>query len=213
MKNIKNIIFDIDGTLVNTKKVTIPAFKKTLEALKKEGFEVKVSSDEIMKYIGYTIDNIFKNIFKSDDKILIEKSIHYLDIYEEEFLSKTNNIFFNGVFEVLSYLKSKNKKIYLLSNCNKKYLNIVLDKGLNKFIDSPHCSEMYNWKEKDYVISTFIKEANSTSFVMIGDRHKDIEAAKTNNIKSIGCNYGYGNEEVKQADILIHDIKDIMNIF
>ncbi|BBE30269.1 haloacid dehalogenase [Tepiditoga spiralis] len=213
MKNIKNIIFDIDGTLVNTKKVTIPAFKKTLESLDKDGFKVKVNSNEIMKYIGYTIDNIFKNIFKSDDKVLIEKAIHYLDIYEEEFLSKTNEIFFDGVFDVLSYLKSKNKNIYLLSNCNKKYLNIVLEKGLNEFIDSPHCSEMYNWKEKDYVISTFIKKTNSKSFVMIGDRHKDIEAAKANNIKSIGCNYGYGNKEVEKADVIIHNIKDIINIF
>ena len=138
-KSVKNIVFDIDGTLVDTKKVTIPAFEMVLTELKNEGYEIEIDPKEILKYIGYTIDSIFINLLKTNDKILIEKSIKLLDKYEEEVLDKTENIFFDGVLEVMEYLRKNGKKLFLLSNCNIKYMNKILEKGLKEYIDSPNC--------------------------------------------------------------------------
>ena len=38
----------------------------------------------------------------------------------------------------------------------------------------------------------------------------DIETAVKNNLKSVGCAYGYGNpDELKNADIIINDISEL----
>ncbi|HOO74546.1 MAG TPA: HAD family hydrolase [Tepiditoga sp.] len=211
-KSVKNIVFDIDGTLVDTKKVTIPAFEMVLTELKNEGYEIEIDPKEILKYIGYTIDSIFINLLKTNDKILIEKSIKLLDKYEEEVLDKTENIFFDGVLEVMEYLRKNGKKLFLLSNCNIKYMNKILEKGLKEYIDSPNCSEMFDWKEKDYVLKTLMEKELSDNFIMIGDRKHDMNAALKNNIPCVGCDYGYGSSELTEASVKIKNIKELLDI-
>jgi len=211
MIKAQNIIFDIDGTLVNTSLVSIPAFEMVLKRLQNDGFNIgNHTKEEIMKYIGFTIDEIWKNLFKNDDPVLIEKAIRYLDHYEELVLQQAEDIFFEGVVPVLRTLKEKGKKLYLLSNCNIKYMESVLSKGIRQFIDFPNCSEMYGWKQKDEVIRIMMEKYNSKDFVMIGDREKDISAAHANHIPAIGCNYGYGGKEVKDADIIVNSFYDIL---
>ncbi|GAB6189205.1 hypothetical protein JCM30566_09440 [Marinitoga arctica] len=201
-----NIVFDLDGTLVKTENIALPAIRKILKEL---GYNSKISDNEIFKYIGYTIDEIFEGLLKTKNKKTIDKAIELLDKYETEIIKieNHNKIFFDGVFEVLDYLKKKNHNLYILSNCNIKYLNALLEKGLNNFIDSPHCAEMYNWQEKDVVLKNISN--GKKDFIMVGDRHKDIEAAKKNGFISIGCSYGFGEDEVKDADYIVHNIREI----
>jgi len=47
---------------------------------------------------------------------------------------------------------------------------------------------------------------------MIGDREKDISAAHVNQIPAIGCNYGYGGDEFKDADIIVSSFYDILKV-
>ncbi|SHE70779.1 phosphoglycolate phosphatase [Marinitoga hydrogenitolerans DSM 16785] len=204
-----NIVFDLDGTLIKTENIALPAIRNVLKSL---GYNHNIPDDEIFKYIGYTIDEIFEGLLKTTDKNIINKAIELLDEYETEIIktSNYNNLFFDGAFEVLENLKEKKHILYILSNCNIKYLNALLDKGLNKYIDSPHCAEMYNWQEKDVVLKKISN--GKKDFIMIGDRHKDIEAAKKNGFLSIGCAYGFGEDEVKDADYIVHDIKEILPI-
>lgn len=214
MNNIKTIIFDLDGTLVNTIKVTIPAFENVLKDLKeKKLLDNLPEKEEILKYIGYPIDQIFINLYNNNDKKLIDESVKLLDYYEEKVISNSDNLFFDGVYDVLNYLKNKNYKIMILSNCNTVYLNSILNKGLDKYIDKPYCSEMFNWKDKETVLNKIIDNNKKDEYVMIGDRKHDIQAAIKNNIKSIGCNYGYGESEINGADIIIQDIRDLKKIF
>ncbi|WP_175419837.1 HAD family hydrolase [Marinitoga sp. 1154] len=204
-----NIVFDLDGTLVKTENIALPAIRNVLKDL---GYNYKINKKEILKYIGYTIDDIFEGLLKTKDKNIINKAIRLLDLYEIDIIKKENieTIFFDGVFEVLETLKKDNHKLFILSNCNIKYMTALLEKGLNKYIDSPHCAEMYDWAEKDYVLN-LISNGNK-NFIMVGDRHKDIEAAKENGFISIGCAYGFGDEEVKNADYIVHNIKEILPI-
>ena len=71
---------------------------------------------------------------------------------------------------------------------------------------------MYGWKQKDEVIRIMMEKYNSKDFVMIGDREKDIYAAHVNQIPAIGCNYGYGGDEVKDADIIVSSFYDILKV-
>lgn len=214
MDKIKTIIFDLDGTLVNTINVTIPAFENVIKDLKEKNMiEYLPDKKEIMKYIGYPIDQIFTNLYDSNDKKLIEESVRLLDHYEEIIIENNNNIFFDGVIEVLDYLSKKGYKMMVLSNCNTTYLNSILKKGIEIYIDEPYCSEMFDWQDKEEVMKKVIDLDKKEEYVMVGDRKHDIKAAKCNGIKSIGCDYGYGEHEINSADIIIKDIKELIEIF
>jgi phosphoglycolate phosphatase len=214
MEKIKTIIFDLDGTLVNTANVTMPAFENVISYLKEKNMIKDIpDKKEIMKYIGYPIDQIFSNLYNSNDKFLIDESVRLLDHYEEIAIEENKNIFFDGVFEVLNYLKEKNYNIMILSNCNTAYLNSILNKGIRNYIDKPYCSEMFNWQDKEIVMKKIVDLDKKEEYVMIGDRKHDIKAAKDNGIKSIGCDYGYGEHEIKSANLIIKNIKDLMKIF
>lgn len=204
-----NIVFDLDGTLIKTENIALPAIRKVLKDL---NYDPNIPNSEILKYIGYTIDDIFEGLLKTKDDKIINKAIKLLDKYEIEIIKNTSikDIFFDGVFEVLERLKHNGHKLFILSNCNIKYMITILERGLNKYIDSPHCAEMYDWKEKDFVLRLI--SDGKKDFVMVGDRHKDIEAAKTNSFISIGCAYGFGYNEVKDADYIINDIKELIPI-
>lgn len=214
MDKIKNIIFDLDGTLVDTVKVTIPAFESVMEDLKNKKLIQNIpSKKDIMKYIGYPIDQIFINLYGSNDNKLVEESVKLLDHYEEIIIRENNNIFFDGVLEVLNYLKEKGYNIMILSNCNIAYLNSILNKGIEKYIDKPYCSEMFDWEDKEIVMKKIIDLNKKEEYIMVGDRKHDIIAAKNNGIKSIGCEYGYGKHEIISADIIIKNIKELTKIF
>ncbi|WGS65968.1 HAD family hydrolase [Marinitoga aeolica] len=204
-----NIVFDLDGTLVKTENIALPAIRNILKDL---GYDPNIPDKEIFKYIGYTIDDIFEGLLKTKDKKIIEKAISLLDEYETEIIRNEdiNKIFFDGVLKVLEKLKKDGHKLYILSNCNIKYMNALLEKKLNEYIDSPHCAEMYNWQEKDFVLRLI--SDGKKDFVMVGDRHKDIEAAKANDFISIGCAYGFGYDEVKDADYIVNNIREILPI-
>ena len=204
-----NIVFDLDGTIVKTENIALPAIRNILKDL---NYNPNIPDEEILKYIGYTIDDIFERLLKTKDKKIIEKAINLLDEYETNIIRKEDEkkIFYDGALDVLEKLKNDGHKLYILSNCNIKYMNALLEKNLNKYIDSPHCSEMYNWQEKNVVLKQISN--GRKDFVMVGDRHKDIEAAKHNGLLSIGCAYGFGYKEVKDADYIIYNIKELIPI-
>ena len=59
------------------------------------------------------------------------------------------------------------------------------------------------------IISKFPNSKSAT----VGDRIHDIEAAKENDILSVGALYGYGKDEPKKADVTINKFSDLLNIF
>ena len=48
---------------------------------------------------------------------------------------------------------------------------------------------------------------------MVGDRFHDMEIKKYHSIYTAGCAYGFGSPwEIEQADVILKDIRDLMNI-
>ncbi|MDV4149256.1 HAD-IA family hydrolase [Clostridium sp. AL.422] len=215
MDQIKNIIFDYDGTLHNSIKIYEPAFNKAYKYLVEKGYtEEKVFKDkDIKKWLGYNSIDMWNEFMPNLAREEKEKCSLIIGSAMIEYLNKGNAELYDGALEILNELKHRGYRLIFLSNCKVEYMNkhkkiFKLD---NYFTDF-YCAEQFDFIPK-YKIFKLIKKKYEGDFIVVGDRFVDIEMATVNNVHSIGCSYGFGNnDELKNATVIAKDIKDIKEL-
>ena len=213
---MKLIIFDFDGTLIDSAPDLVDAINKMLKELNLK----QVPFDKIVKWIG------------NGSLKLVERALKYNGIEDEIFLQKAHEIFKNKykhsnakktvlypyAKEILDFLK-KDYHLALITNKPDEFISPILDKfDINVF---------------DFILGGNIKEKkpspipllkaceyfnlNPNEALMIGDSKNDILAAKNADIKSVLVTHGYNQgENIKELnpDFIINslmEIKDILN--
>lgn len=213
-KNIKTIFFDYDGTLHNSVKIYVPAFKKAYAFLVEKGYaESKEWSDkEISYWLGFNPQDMWEKFMPNISKELREKCSSIISNEIKVQIQQGKPILYEGSLEVLKYLKDKGYHLVLISNCKIYYkeFHSKLFK-LDSYFESLVCSEEYNFNPK-YDVLKNIKDKYPEDMIIIGDRKQDIEAGKKNNIYTIGCTYGFAmHNELHEADMLIDNIEELSN--
>ena len=204
--NIKAIFFDLDDTLVNSKKAEYNAiceFKKLHSEFNKINDETfaniwnKISMEIYEKYHSGKISfeelriGRMKELFNNysiniSDEEAKEKFKNYQNIYEKSW------ILFDDAKEVLESLKSK-YKIAIISNGDGKWQRKKIEyTGLNKyFSDVVISSEAgYSNPEKEiFNIACKMVNLKPENCIMIGDKFKvDIEGALNVGMQAIWVN-------------------------
>ena len=207
------ILFDLDGTLTNPKEGITRCVQYALKAINQEAD----SLNELETFIGPPLHEQFKIHTGCDDKtadFLIEK-------YRERFSNTgifENNIY-EGIEDLLKYLKEKNKKIALATSKPTVYAKRILEHfGIYKYFDLCIGSELNGERvEKEDVISEVLKnlKPNLSKTVMVGDRKFDINAAKSFGISSVGVKYGFAKEnelEKAKPEYLVNTVEELKTI-
>jgi phosphoglycolate phosphatase len=191
---IKNILFDFDGTLVDTSEGIIKCFNY---ALNKLGF-AEVEPSEIIKLIGLPLENMFVRLFDDNNPDLISSAVSYFrERYSTRGLLELN--LYDGVEETLQYFWFHNIGLYIATSkplaftqtiCNNlninKYFHYITGVELSGI--SPSKTERIKC-----VLDKFSLKQIET--VMVGDRAEDVISARDSFISSIGVLYGFGSKE------------------
>ncbi|MGC8650177.1 MAG: HAD family hydrolase [Hydrogenobaculum sp.] len=202
-------IFDLDGTLIDSLEDIASAANKTLKDL---GFEEK-SKEEIRKHIGSGARELFRGILPNESHL--EKAIEiFKSYYAKEPITHTK--LFNGAKEVLELLKSKNKKIAVVSNKPLELSTIIL-KALNvehyfEYIVGP---ETYNERKPSPVpiLKTLAQlNVHPENAIVIGDTYVDIESAKKSNCKSALASWGYVKLKDTKPDFILKSFYEIIDL-
>lgn len=203
---IKNIIFDLDGTISKSAPGILNAFEYALEKMGKT-----YSRDDLYKYIGPPLrDSFVKELGE-------ESADKGVDYYRQYYFKK--GIFeteiYDGIQELIEELYDCGFDIYLATSKGEESSKKILEYfGILKFFSYiSGSSDDKNTKKK--VIEHLLKESNlkSSESIMIGDRSYDIEAANNLEIKTIAVAYGYGNnEEFEKASFIANYPYEILNI-
>ncbi|MBM7633130.1 phosphoglycolate phosphatase-like HAD superfamily hydrolase [Geomicrobium sediminis] len=116
--------------------------------------------------------------------------------------------------DVLEKLKANDIQIFIASNGLTKYLkSIVSHYALDRFVAGTYSIEQIETLSKSDLVKTILNEHFVTEAIMIGDRMSDIQAAKDNNLLSIGCRFDFAQEEeLKFADFVIEDLAEVPQI-
>jgi len=197
------IIFDMDGTLIDSLPSIAYAINLTLKELNKE----PISLDRVKDFIGRGSEILIKRVLA--DRIDVDS----IEIDEEEF-KKVHNIFLNyysqnlnakttlfpNTIETLVELKNR-YKIALVTNKPHQFVGSILENlKIDGYFDYVlgATDNIAKKPAPDMLIESckhFDIKADNT--VMVGDSSNDILAAKSANIDTIAVTYGYSNEEIK----------------
>lgn len=209
---VKTIYFDFDGTLNNSIKIYSPAFRMAYDFLveNKKAEPREWKDDEISRWLGYTRIEMWDDFMKDLDESFKDRAGAIIGREMHNQLLSGNGCLYDNAAEVLQSLKKIGLKLVFLSNCSVRYMEAAVAAfNLDGYFDDFICSEMYDFIPKHEVLK-IIKNNYPMNQVIVGDRFHDIEAGVKNEIYSVYCQYGYGEE--KEGDMASAKIKDIREI-
>ncbi|WP_062551979.1 HAD family hydrolase [Peptoniphilus phoceensis] len=213
-KNVKSIIFDFDGTLHNTIKIYYPAFSEGVKILRENGFakDFELSEENVSKFLGEKPNFAYDLLAKDADEKLKKDVMTHVGKKMDENIASGIGKLYKGTVKVLEELY-QNYDLYILSNCRESYLENALDVyKIKKYFKNYYAAETFDYIPKDDIIKRERKNLRE-EIIFIGDRHHDILAAKNNDLKSIFCSYGFGDEsEGKDANYKISSIEELLEI-
>ena len=219
MKQQFTILFDLDGTLVDTAPDLMRAHNHVMT---KFGYPTK-STDEIRNLvgkgagalIGRSIWGQAKKEFHSvnDLKIKDQMSKEFVDYYGKNIISESTLI--NGVKEFLKWCKENNISMAVCTNKQEHLSNDLLKKiGIYDFFEYVAGSDTFDYCKPDPRHLTSVVEildGDVKKTIMIGDSETDANAAKAAEIPVILLENGYTEKNTTEI-YHNHLIKDFIGI-
>ena len=203
------IVFDLDGTLINSAPDLCYALNQTLSEINIP----EITLQEVMGYLGDGALELIKrgitkhaNLEKFDTELL---RLRFLEIYDTCLLNKTD--FYPNAIQALKELK---KLDYTLAICSNKpeLLAKRIISGLNtsEYFDIITGGDTYDYRKPDprHLINTILEAGKKIeNAIMIGDSENDINCAKKANIPSIAVSFGYSKVPVEdlEPDLVMSD--------
>ena len=219
MKQKFTVLFDLDGTLVDTAPDLMRAHN---HVMKKFGYPTK-STEEIRNLvgkgagalIGRSIWGQAKKEFHSviDLKIKDEMSKEFVNYYGKNIINESTLI--KGVKDFLIWCKNQNISMAVCTNKQEHLSNDLLKKiGIYDFFEYVAGSDTFDYCKPDprhltSVVEILDGDVNRT--IMIGDSETDANAAKAAEIPVILLENGYTEKNTTEI-YHNHLIKDFIGI-
>ena len=219
MKQKFTVLFDLDGTLVDTAPDLMRAHNHVMQ---KFGYPTK-STEEIRNLvgkgagamIGRSIWGQAKKEFGkvNDEKVKKEMVNEFVDFYGKNIINESTLI--NGVKEFLNWCKNKNISMAVCTNKQEYLSNDLLKKiGIYHYFEYVAGSDTFDYCKPDpRHLTTVIEilDGDVKKSIMIGDSETDANAAKAAEIPIILLEDGY-TEKNKDEIYHNHLIKDFIGI-
>ena len=215
LASIRNILFDLDGTLTDPKEGIIRCMQYAMENLCLEC----PPPEELHMHIGPPIRNSLAIIMKTEDDALIEEALRIFRVRFAD-VGLFENEVFAGVPEMLAALRESNRRLFVATSKPLVFSERILSRfGLSAYFDGIYGSQLDGTLDnKGELIGHVITSASllREETLMVGDRMYDILGARKNNCLSMGVTYGYGSEEELRsagADLLCDSPSEIVAHF
>lgn len=214
------IIFDLDGTLLQTEKVGLPAFREAFIYLQQKGlYDGEIPSDErIQSVFGLTHKELWT-------LLLPDSSEEVRNLADQKMLEKELELFeqgkgecYPGVVETLIQLVEQGWALFIASNGAGPYVRSALNSnGLISLFKGIYTAGEYETETKVDLVRICKETHHITHGFMVGDRGSDMLAGKENGLATIGCRYrGFSQfgrqDELREADHIVSSFPELLGI-
>ena len=210
--NVNTLLFDLDGTLIDTNELIIASFLHTLDYY----YPNKYSREDVTPFIGPPLMESFRKI-DSNPKRINEMIVRYRqhNLQNHDKLVRE----YEGVYDTIHTLQSKGYKLAVVTS----KINDVVLKGLkfgrlDQFFETiialDHVKNAKPDPEPIYMALDRLNSSPSES-IMVGDNFHDIVAGKNAGTKTAGVTWTMqGIDFLKsfQPDYMLNNMRDLLQI-
>jgi phosphoglycolate phosphatase len=209
----RSAIFDLDGTLTDSKPGILGCLTNSLDAHRIPW------TGPLDWFIGPPADQSLHRLMPDfDDSQRAALLNHYRSCYDAT--GWANNSVYPGIHAMLESLQASGWKLFVCTSKREDFAQRILE----KFDLSPYFLAVYAdtvgslHHSKTALLHRLVEEQSldPATTAMVGDRNFDIEAARANGATSIAVTYGYGTSEelaLARPDYTCNVVEDLLPIF
>lgn len=207
MSKYQAVLFDLDGTLLDTSEGILSSVKYTIDVM---GFE-PIDEDYFETFIGPPIQHTLQKIYHLDDTTRDKAAAVFREHYSTVDLCKAK--LYDGVLETLAELKLKGIKIAVATYKREDYAKKILDEfGISPFCDWIQGSDFAGELTKADIIELCLQNLNVdiSKVLMVGDTEHDLIGASDAGVGFLAVTYGFGFAECPIKKNSICSFSDIL---
>lgn len=201
----KLILYDLDGTLVDTRRDIINSVRYALKTL--NGPEL--TDDEIKDCVGSGLHALIRSVFRTDDEKLADRGAKlYRKHYTEHMLDYS--VLYSGAKEVLEYFKDRKQAVItnkpspfsqkILEGLGIAHYFIDILTGDNGIPHKPDPGAIYHLMERT--------GASKEEVLFVGDSLVDIETSRNAGVEEVVIAQGFNTEVTLVSAKPTHLVKD-----
>lgn len=182
---LKAILFDLDGTLINTHHLIFNSFRQAFDELMKDRV---LTDEEIMDCIGPTLH-------QTGEKYFNENADQFVNCYRKYYQQNHDRMIeaFPGVVEMLQSLKDHGLKLVIVTSKKRdmaikglSYLNLL--HFFDLIVSSDEVTNPKPHREPIDRVLTYYQLSNEEC-LMVGDNSHDIECAHAAGVRSVAVGW------------------------
>jgi phosphoglycolate phosphatase len=207
--DLKLIVFDLDGTLVDSGE----DIARSVNELREQLGRPPLAHARIQSYVGNGVRKLLeRSLGETEERELVRAEASYLSIYRRRLLETTRP--YPGVVPALEAL-SRNRALAVLTNKPaSESLRILEGLALRGYFRAVYGGDSFARKKPDPMGVRFLQEetgAGDDETLMVGDSTIDFETARNAMIRSCLVRYGMGpwNESEERPDYVVDDLREL----
>lgn len=204
------ILFDLDGTLINTNELIISSFLYTLHHY----FPNQYKREDVIPFIGPPLIDSFKSVDS-------ERYEEMVQMYRKHNTENHDTLVmeYEGVFETVEHLKAEGYQLAVVTTKMRPTVEQGLNlTKLNQFFDVVVTyNDVENVKPHPEPLYKALRQLGSSTerAIMVGDSQYDILAGKNAGVTTIGVGYSIKGRDFiqeQQPDFIIDTMPELIEV-
>jgi len=210
MKSAELFIFDLDGTLLDSKTDLVNSVNATRAWMHLDPLPV----EQVSSYVGNGAPMLIKRALPDATEAQLEAALtHFLHYYKDHMLDAT--VLYPGVREALDEMHAAGKPLAILTNKPVRFSVTLIERlNLDKHFFRIYGGNSFEEKKPHPMGLQALMQEHGTAperTVMIGDSSIDILTARNAGTLACGVKWGFKPETLVDAppDLLISDLREL----
>ena len=199
------VVFDVDGTLLQTQLVTVPAVQQTFVRYGLPEPDVET----ICSFFGVPVEWYHDWLASLCPEGRVDEIVRATDKRELELIGESGQLY-PGAREAIESLHAMGCAMVISSNGPDDYVGEFLDAHDLRHFFSLVRARGQGFEGKSHMLKDILDHYPGHRAVVVGDRGDDVESAHANGALAVAVTYGFGSaEELRDADATLHAADEI----